>query len=285
MNSKSKKVIPIVRKPEFNFENLETHYLNNNPVATHFVNSLHMIFPDGEKYFIRSVKAFSDKISDPELQERVRAFINQEAQHMNAHKKIWDKLKEQSPAAELFLKFYNFTSYDLIEPLTRKFFGDQFPLAVTAALEHYTAVMAEVALYDNGEILRDVPIEMKNMLLWHAAEEIEHKAVAYDVYEEVVGNYPIRVAGMIYASILLGAYTMIGHAMFLGMDRNINWFDIKSQTERFGTRAKPLFEGIFKNLTEYFQINFHPDSRDNSELIDEFLRDFQKESERKVVNK
>lgn len=51
MNSKSKKVIPIVRKPEFNFENLETHYLNNNPVATHFVNSLHMIFPDGEKYF------------------------------------------------------------------------------------------------------------------------------------------------------------------------------------------------------------------------------------------
>ena len=94
MNSKSKKVIPIVRKPEFNFDNLETHYLNNNPVATHFVNSLHMIFPDGEKYFIRSLKAFSDKISDPELQERVRAFIHQEAQHMNAHKKIWDKLKE-----------------------------------------------------------------------------------------------------------------------------------------------------------------------------------------------
>ncbi len=54
---------------------------------------------------------------------------------------------------------------------------------------------------------------------------------------------------MIYASVLLGAYTMIGHAMFLGMDRSINWFDIKSQTERFGTRAKPLFEGIINNLT------------------------------------
>jgi hypothetical protein len=84
------------------------------------------------------------------------------------------------------------------------------------------------------------------------SDELE-KPMGYTLSrEEVVGNYPIRVAGMIYASILLGAYTMIGHAMFLGMDRSINWFDIKSQTERFGTRAKPLFEGIFNNLTKYF---------------------------------
>ena len=69
--------------------------------------------------------------------------------------------------------------------------------------------------------------------------------------------------------------------MLLGMDRGINWFDIKSQTERFGIRAKPLFEGIFNNLTEYF----HPDSKDNAELIDEFLKDFEKENTRKVVNK
>lgn len=285
MNKKSKKVLPLVRKPDFNFDNLDIHYLNNNPVATHFINSLHMIFPDGEKYFIRSVKAFSHKITDPELQERVRAFISQEAQHMNAHKKLWEKLKEQSIAADLFLRFYNYTSFELIEPFTRKFLGDEFPLAVTAALEHYTAVMAEVALYDNGEILRDVPLEMKNMLLWHAAEEIEHKAVAYDVYEEVQGSYPIRVAGMIYATFLLSFYTFLGQAMFMGFDRSINWFDIKDQTERFGTRTKPLFEGVFKNLFEYFQIDFHPDNRDNSKLSDEFLKDFSSDLSKKAVNK
>jgi uncharacterized protein len=285
MNKNSKKVLPLVRKPEFNFDDLEVHYLNNNPVATHFINSLHMIFPDGEKYFIRSVKAFNDKITDTELQERVKAFISQEAQHMSAHKKLWEKLREQSPAADLFLKIYNFTSYDLIEPLTRKFLGDEFPLAVTAALEHYTAVMAEVALHNNGEILRDVPLEMKNMLLWHAAEEIEHKAVAYDVYEEVSANYPLRIAGMIYASALLSFYTFLGQAMFMGFDRSINWFDIKSQTERFGTKAKPLFEGIFENLTEYFQIDFHPDNRDNSTLSDDFLKDFTSDIKKKVVNK
>ncbi len=285
MHHKSKKVLPLVRKPEFNFESLETHYLNQNPVSTHFVNSLHMIFPDGEKYFIRSVKAFSDQIQDPELQERVKAFIHQEAQHMNAHKKIWEKLKEQSPAAEIFLNIYQFTSYEVMEPFTRKLFGDAFPLAVTAALEHYTAVMAEVILQNNGEILRDVPIEMKNLLLWHAAEEIEHKAVAYDVYDELVGNYPLRIGGMLYASIVLGTYTLMGHALFLALDQNIQWREILSQTERFGNRAKPLFEGIFKNVFSYFQIDFHPDSLDNSHLSDSFLKEFSKESPRKVVNK
>jgi uncharacterized protein len=49
------------------------------------MNSLHSVFPAGERYFIRSVKWFDKKIQDPDLKERVKAFIGQEVQHGMQH--------------------------------------------------------------------------------------------------------------------------------------------------------------------------------------------------------
>lgn len=271
MNAIARKNIPEVRKPDFSFSDLPRYYMNENPVSTHFINSLHLIFPDGEKYFIRSVKAYSEKIKDPLLKERVKAFISQEAQHMSAHKKVWEKIRMNHPMSEKFLEFYNFTCYEILEPITRKLVGDAFPLAITAALEHYTAVMAEVALRNEGEIISEIYPDMKHMLYWHAAEEIEHKSVAYDVYQELVGDYTIRILGMIYASVVLSLYTAIGHGMLLVSDTEINILELPRKSLRFGTKAKPLFENILGNLLDYFRIDFHPDDRENEFLANSYL--------------
>lgn len=271
MNLIANKNIPRVRKPEFSFFDLPRYYMNENPVSTHFINSLHLIFPDGEKYFIRSVKAYYEKIQDPNLKERVRAFISQEAQHMSAHKKVWEKIQENHPIAETFLDIYNYSCYEILEPITRRFFGDAFPLAITAALEHYTAVMAEVALQSEGVILSEIHKDMKNMLYWHAAEEIEHKSIAYDVYEEMVGDYSLRILGMIYASIVLSLYTTIGHGMLLFSDTEINFWDLPKKSIKFGTKAKPLFENILENILDYFRPDFHPDDRENEILANAYL--------------
>ena len=34
---------------------------------------------------------------------------------------------------------------------------------------------------------------------WHLAEEIEHRTVAFDLYEHLEGSYPYRVAGLLRA--------------------------------------------------------------------------------------
>ena len=277
MNQVARKIVPEVRKPSFQLENLEKYYMNNNPVSTHFLNSLHLIFPDGEKYFIRSVRAYADKIQDPVLKERVKGFISQEAQHMSAHKKVWEKIQQTSPIAKDFLSFYNYTCYEILEPLTRNTIGDSLPLAITAALEHYTAVIAEVALSDDGKILSEINKEMKELLYWHAAEEIEHKSVAYDVYEEMVGNYPIRIAGMIYATVVLSFYTFLGQGMLLAFDGDIKWGNVLDSIIKFGNKAQPLFKNIFDNLSGYFAIDFHPDKIENFHLAEDYLDRFKKE--------
>jgi hypothetical protein len=63
-----------VRRIQFGHENtFERHWFRGNPFMTHFMNSLHSVFPAGERYFIRSVKWFDKQIQDPELKERVKA--------------------------------------------------------------------------------------------------------------------------------------------------------------------------------------------------------------------
>ena len=80
-----------VGRPEFVPEgNFGKYYADGNPLLSHLLNSLHVVFPEGEKLFIRSVKFFEDEIKDTQLKARVKGFIGQETQHMAQHEKIWD---------------------------------------------------------------------------------------------------------------------------------------------------------------------------------------------------
>ena len=77
-------------------------------------------------------------------------------------------------------------------------------LAGTAAAEHFTAILADGA-FKRG-ILDALHPLMQQLLAWHAAEEIEHKAVAFDVLREVDDSYALRMAGLAYATIMLGMF-------------------------------------------------------------------------------
>ena len=54
-------------------------------------------------------------------------------------------------------------------------------LLVTCALEHFTAILAHALLEDPSELEGADPAYQR-MWMWHALEECEHKAVAYDVF-------------------------------------------------------------------------------------------------------
>jgi predicted metal-dependent hydrolase len=268
--------MPTVRKPDFDWDKIETHYVSNNFFATHFLNSMHVVFPDGEKFFVRSVRNYVEEIKNPELKARVKAFIGQEMQHMNSHRTFWDMLRKQSPALEIFDKFYSTLLYGKFEETVRKTdLGNKLFLSVTTALEHYTSSLGEVVLENDCAIMSGIPEDMKDMLKWHAAEEIEHKAVAYDVLQEIDDSYVLRVVGMIFATASLSFFIFVGQVIFMYHDREMKLIDWPAHFVGFVKKASPLFKGLLERLGDYFRPNFHPDDVDNMHLAEEILKQVQ----------
>lgn len=267
------KVAPKVRRPKFDTEDMPEYYWNGNPVATHFLNSAHMVFPDGEKLFIRYVKKFSDQIQDPQLKERVKGFIGQEMSHSSVHEKIMQMLESRGLPAEEIRSWYAKTAYNDSENFFVNLFGDITGLTVTAGLEHWTSILAEAALENNSEVLSGIHPEMRRLLRWHAAEEIEHKSVAFDVLKTVDDRYFTRALGMIIATFYLGFYMAYGWAAFLTSDKKINWLEIPGHALNALPVAVQATMKFTAGFWRYFLPDFHPDDIENDEMAAQVMQE------------
>lgn len=272
-----------VRNMDLSFEGIQkNHWFSDNPFATHFINALHLIFPDGERFFIRSVKQFESKITADETKKRMKAFIGQETHHAKEHEKFVETLREQGYDPDTFLNFYKTLAFQIIEPIQNNTIGAKHSLAMTAALEHFTSILAEAAFeYKNWE---KMPAPMRDLLLWHAGEEIEHKSVAYDIYEEAVGEYGTRIFGFLRSSVLLGLFTGAGFLYFVWKDKEKQAYTL----ENFGkaiTELSVVFGGFAKDYFRYFAPDFHPDQIENYEVAEKYFQSIAKKSESKINQK
>ncbi|MCF4167406.1 metal-dependent hydrolase [Zavarzinia compransoris] len=166
-----------------------------NPYKTRLFDSMQSTFPDGERYFIASVVAFRKGIDDPALAEDVRRFSRQEGQHGLVHEQ-YNRMIEAGgvPLARI------------IAPITGRLkrrserFSPEFNVALTAAAEHFTAMMAE-CFFDKKWVMADADHRMRALLAWHAIEEMEHRAVAFDVMQKVAKvGYVKRAWAILYLS-------------------------------------------------------------------------------------
>ncbi len=261
---------PTVRKMDFEgLDQLSDYYVAGNSFITHTVNAYHVIFPEGERFFIKSVKAFADQVKDPGLQNRIKGFIGQEVQHGKEHEKALEMLEKQGRPVQKILNFYSKTAYSFFWPILEFLFGKKLKLAVTAGLEHYTASMGEVTLRFN---LHDqAEGEMRNLLLWHACEEIEHKSVAYDVLQTVSKSYILRILGFIVASIMFWGYAFTLQHMFIWADPNIGLRRYFADLKSANPYIKLLIVEVGKLSLLYFKPNFHPDQTGGYELANAAL--------------
>jgi predicted metal-dependent hydrolase len=268
-----------IRKVNFIFEKpFPKHWFNDNPIATHFMNAQHLAFPDGEKFFIRSVKAFADVYkNDPELKKRVDNFIGQEGTHYAEHQKFWDIMESQDLKPMGFVDYFRRTAWNGAEnwartALKKNRFGDKMALSVTVALEHFTAMLAESGI-TNKEISEKMPQEMQDLFMWHAAEEIEHKAIPFDVLKKVDDSYAIRVGGMVIASIGLWYYLAYGTVYLTRTDEDVQRKDIPKHAYEFLNNFRKNFGGTLSSqFWQYFRKDFHPDQIDNYHLAEELLK-------------
>ncbi len=273
--------MPQVRRPEFGLEqNFTKYYADGNAVLTQILNSLHVVFPEGEKLFIRSVKYFQDEIKDPQLKARIKGFIGQETQHMAQHEKIWDTLQSQGVNVREYDAWYSKNAYETVEGTIRKIFGEEtykkLALSVTCALEHYTATLAEVAMDPELNAMQGFDENMKALLMWHAAEEIEHKSVAFDVMKQINSGEVIKNAGMVIGTWALLWYGAVGAVKFLAEDKDIKLTDIPVSIAEKAPLTAKLVAAMVPKLVQYFRPDFHPDQMNNDYLATEYFEKNQK---------
>lgn len=254
-----------VRRFDDDFSELPRWWYGGDPVMTHAINGMNLVFPDGERFFIRAVRRYLDRLDDPDLRARVQAFSGQEGQHGAAHELQFDALRDQGFEIESWMKWYRWAAYSVIEPSVPPILR----LSATVALEHYTASFARVAL--ETDLLDPAAPVMARLLRWHAAEEIEHRAVAYDVYVAVGGGYVMRILGMVLATLTLLFFWRRGTRHLMRQERDLPP-RVASESRRTARQARARRMRVIRAaLAAYLRPGFHPDDVDDGASAADYL--------------
>ncbi|MEO8875374.1 MAG: metal-dependent hydrolase, partial [Polyangiaceae bacterium] len=214
---------------------------------------------------VRSVNHYLPQIEDAALRERVKGFFGQEGRHAKEHERAFRLLEEQGYDIQSFLEFYDRVGFGLIEKVVPK----KLSLATTVALEHYTAILAEHALAT--DLLDKADPRMRALLSWHAAEEIEHRSVAFDVLKEVDPSYAWRIAGMAMGTACLVGFWVIATGSLLRQETELP----KSKLRRdfsFGAGRMRKHLPFWRGLREYLRPSFHPADHDTDHLAHDYLK-------------
>lgn len=257
---------PKTRRIRFRFDEdagAGKYFVDDDMVFSHFVAGLSAAFPPGEESFIRSVRRFADRITEPVLKKRVAGFIGQEAMHGQQHRHLNDRLVEMGYAI-------GWLDGNALKDRQIRFeqrLPGRLHLAMTAAAEHYTAVLAERVLSsDEVQAIPGNP-EVWHLLNWHALEELEHKSVAFDAYRAVGGSERMRIATMagLYAATL--PVTLTSLVISLARDPVARRQPLRLVRESYGLFRGPVLRGLMPQLAKYLRPGFHPDDIDTTALL------------------
>ncbi|MBA3981578.1 MAG: metal-dependent hydrolase [Alcanivorax sp.] len=254
------------RKMDFEFdEAIPRYWFGGDQFKTLLLSALSCTFPEGERFFVRSVRHYQRDIQDPQLREQVKGFIGQEAHHGNEHEAFNNFLESKGIPAN---KVSDFVLRGLKWQAKR--LSPERQLAKTCALEHFTAMLAETIL-EHPEMLEGMDERMLPLWLWHAVEESEHKSVAFDVYQDQVGSYWVRASEMAVTTVEFLGFTIFHYIQLRqGMDdkrdlrsvlRGMNWL-----------LGKPgWLRRLGRSYRAYYRRDFHPSQKDSRALREQGL--------------
>jgi len=232
-------------------------------VMSHVLTVLSSTFPEGEKFFVRSVAAVRDEISDPKLRADVEGFIGQEEMHGREHQVLNDRLAQHGYPTR-GIDAYVRGLYWVRERIQSK----KINLAFTAALEHYTATLAELLLSDEQARQAVGRRGARDILTWHALEESEHKAVAFDVYKAMGGSESMRIFIMFLTDLLFIFETGIMGVISIAMDREALRHPVKLARSLARLPRSPFVSlRALRILAQYHRPGFHPYDRDTRDMI------------------
>jgi hypothetical protein len=242
-----------VRRPTFDFARVGSrHWFGGDPFLSHLLNAMSLTFPEGERFFMDAVRHYADRITSQALKQEAARFMGQEALHSKAHEQYnaWPRTVGLDPTG---------IEQRVLEGLgrVRRYRSPRYQLAMTCALEHFTAMMAELLLSsDDMQALMDP--EVRRLLVWHAIEETEHKAVAFDVYTATGGLYRTRIVAMIVTTFVFTVSIAAFQEALMRQDPDAHGIRKKVR----GLAKMWVSPGWFRRLVppylDYYRRDFHP---------------------------
>jgi len=240
-------------------------WLGGDRIATAVFNALSLTFPDGERMFMDAVRHYKPMLSGALLEE-ANAFIAQEAIHTREHVSL-NKVMDGGHYPLEKIRAHIKKDIEFAASL-----GPMTQLAATISLEHFTAMLGDSIMIDTT-MLDAAPQDVRRLWQWHALEETEHKAVAFDVFNVATADwsnlrrYITRVRAMVFTTIQFTMNITSYSSQLLqadGMSRgrataSVMWF-------LFGKPA--FFRKGMRGYWNWYKPGFHPWQHDNRALLD-----------------
>ncbi|SDH85004.1 hypothetical protein SAMN05192558_105340 [Actinokineospora alba] len=253
------------RDVSFDWTGVPTEYIPGHPYATHFWNVMHLVLPEGERAMADVLGRALPRIEDPRLREELLGFIGQEETHASSHESFRVHLADNGVDIPKIMR--------LMEFVMDKVFGDhgltgrageawfRERLGLYAAAEHFTATVGEWLLDNRRFDELGVDPTMLDLLRWHGAEEMEHRNVAYDVFQYVDGSYARRVRTAILASAGLLVLWLYTSAWMYANDPTVTkhrWTWPLAFVKDVRRGLIPGLRFVFKEIPQYLRPSFHP---------------------------
>ncbi|MGW7414586.1 metal-dependent hydrolase [Streptomyces sp. NPDC054863] len=254
------------RRVSFDWADTPLHWLPGQPFATHTINVLHLLLPAGERWFVHVYKQALPLITDDRLREDVIGFIGQEAMHSQAHDDVLPHLKAQG------LDPTPYTAQ--VDWLFEKLLGDRtLPpgrprrwwllerIAIIAAIEHYTAFLGDWVLNADELDRRGADPTMLDLLRWHGAEEVEHRSVAFELFQHVDGSYRRRARTWATAFTALVFLWQRGARFFMANDPTpggVGGATLKGLVDGGRQGLLPTPGAMLKSVPRYLSRGYHP---------------------------
>lgn len=266
----------VKRRVDIKFDYAEAvGWFPGEPIVERFLDTISFFFPSGEKFFIDSVMYYKEKIVNPVLKEQVRSFVYQEAMHTNVHKRCNAVLLDIYPRGWMVDRIGYFTLLGLGKLSSRS-----FQLAISCAIEHFTAILADSLFCYLDYILERASPDFSQLWTWHAVEETEHKSVCFDVYSEQVGvgifAYILRIIAMVIV-IVIGVPVITTGVLLMRKKKSLSKSVLPAQkAPNLKSSTVHLVHSLicWRLCIDYFKPSFHPWDHDNSEKIERWKEKF-----------
>ncbi|XID76114.1 metal-dependent hydrolase [Alkanindiges sp. WGS2144] len=283
----------VARKVQFDFSDSPVDWIPEDKLASHVINGVNLLLPAGEFWFCRVYNKVLPYIRDEQLKEEVLGFIRQEAIHGRTHLQAQQFLEQHGYDLQPALKRINWVFEKLlgeapfgIAALNRPSLEKPWlflRVGLIAAIEHFTGVLGQWSL-DNSSWDKADPV-IADLFRWHLAEEVEHRTVAFDLYEHIIGHeagfYWSRQALMVlmYPLFILA---LMGTARSLGqqdedqaikrlMSKNILSFLWKFEQNANTTKHIPSLSFITKATIRWISPRFHPIHEGNTQQALDYM--------------
>jgi uncharacterized protein len=242
----------------------QRHWLRGEAYPTAFFNALSAVFPVGEAFMIECLRPWQKQVPD-DLASDVRTFIEQEAAHSREHAGMNRALiragYDIAPLDKVIRGFVEFFSNS----------SDVTKLGATMCIEHLTAIVA-AELLAHPEHLEDAEPDMHRLWLWHAIEEVEHKAVAFDVWMWATRDWSTFRRWITRSALMLGVSASFfinrtrGQVELMRQDGE-HWTKALPGLLRYGFSRKGIGRAVLRPWAKFLKPGFHPWQIDDHALI------------------